>query len=360
MTVGLIMIVKNEEKTLPRLAASVKDQIDHWTVVDTGSTDATLEVLEHVFDPVPGEVHRREWEGFGPNKNQAIELAEPHTDWLLWLDADEELGGTIEIFDEDITDWIEIEERNGDLHFWKPRLFKSNRGFRFTGRTHEYLSSPLAGLAVRNSTFWVVHHADGGSRHEKLPRDLQLLQSEWEEQNNPRTAFYLARTFHDAGQVAQAEQWYKRVIGMGGWDEEIFYSRYQLGICLIDMGAQEEGCGQLWRAWGLKTKRAEPLVKLAEIYRVAEQWQLAWEVMQLAYAHCKAQPGNFPPFNEGLFLDVTAANWRCAYEQSITAWYTGNKERGRMLLDYLSLLVKAGEIPEPYSSSVTRNLDFYQ
>ena len=40
-TVGLVMIVKNEERTLPRLAESVRGQLDHWTIVDTGSTDQT-------------------------------------------------------------------------------------------------------------------------------------------------------------------------------------------------------------------------------------------------------------------------------------------------------------------------------
>ncbi len=40
-TVGLAMIVKNEARTLPRLAASLDGQLDHWTIVDTGSTDGT-------------------------------------------------------------------------------------------------------------------------------------------------------------------------------------------------------------------------------------------------------------------------------------------------------------------------------
>lgn len=360
MTVGLIMIVKNEEKTLPRLAESVRDQIDYWTIVDTGSTDDTADVVDRVFAGVSGEYHRREWLGFGPSKNEALVLAEPHTDWLLWLDADETLGGTIQIFDEAITDWIDIQERNGDLCFWKPRLFKSNRGFRFTGMVHEYLSSPVADLAVRNSTFWVVHHADGGTRHEKFSRDLGLLQQEWEQQlGNPRTAFYLARTYEDMGDLENAIYWYRERNTLGGWDEEIFYSRYRLGVCLLQLTGgilPEEGIGHLWRAWGMKPERAEPLVALAEYYRRGEMWTLAYEIMELAYDHCRAQPNNVLPGTDGLFVDVTACDWRCAYEQSISAWYLGRKQRGHMLTKWL--LEK--DIPEPFRSSTMSNSSFYE
>src|SRR5262252_2133043 len=100
MSVGLIMIVKNEEKTLPRLAESVRDQIDYWTIVDTGSTDGTADVVDRVFAGVSGEYHQRQWLGFGPSRNEALVLGEAHTDWLLWLDADETLGGEITIIDD--------------------------------------------------------------------------------------------------------------------------------------------------------------------------------------------------------------------------------------------------------------------
>jgi len=354
------MIVKNEEKTLPRLAESLKGQIDHWTVVDTGSTDLTIDTAYQVFAGIPGEVYEREWQGFGPSRNEARALAEPHTDWLIWLDADEVLEGEIEVLE---ADWIDIEEINGDLRFWKPRMFRSNRGFSWTGMVHEYLSSPIAGPSARSSRFRVYHHGDGGSRADKFQRDLGLLQQEWErEPLNPRTAFYMARTLDDVADYRQAVDWYRRRLTLGGWDEEVFYTRYRLGVCLLALGAlgvmtDDEGCGNLWRAWALKPGRAEPLVSLAEYYRRHELWTMAWETMQLAYSHCRAQPNNFLPIHDGLFVDVSATEWKCAYEQSISAWYTDNKERGRILLDFL--LTRGLQIPEPYFSSVLANREFY-
>lgn len=354
MTICLTMIVKNEERTLPRLAESVRGQIDHWIILDTGSTDDTIATAEREFGTDCGEVFSSEWKGFGPSRNEAMELAEPHGDWLLWLDADETLGGTIETSD---ADWIECEERNGPLRFWKARMWRSGRGFGWTGMAHEYLSSPLAGAPARSRSFWVDHHGDGGSRADKFQRDLGLLRQEWDEDpTNARTAFYIARTYDDVGDLPQAIEWYRRRLTMGGWEQEIFYSRYRLGACLVAWGASEDGTGHLWSAWGMNRWRAEPLVALAEHYRQTEQWLLAWEAMQMAYTYCGAQPGNFMPNYDGLFTDVTSTMWRCAYEQSISAWWTGNIQRGKMLIDYL---LGRTDVPEPYLSSVRSNLEFF-
>src|ERR1700680_3935406 len=95
-TVGLVMIVKNEARGLPRLAESVAGCIDHWTIVDTGSTDETVAVARKVFDGIPGSVIEDRWRGFGPSRNVALEAADPHTDWLLHLDADHTVHGRLD------------------------------------------------------------------------------------------------------------------------------------------------------------------------------------------------------------------------------------------------------------------------
>ena len=107
------------------------------------------------------------------------------------------------------------------------------------------------------------HHADGGSRADKFEREVHLLLEDWAEHpEDPRTAFYLGRSYDDAGADDEAIAWYRRRLALGGWDEETFYARYRMGACLIRAGHGEEGCGELWRAWGERHWRAEPLVAL--------------------------------------------------------------------------------------------------
>ena len=46
LLLSLCMIVKNEEKNLPRCLESIKDIVDEIIIVDTGSTDSTIEIAE--------------------------------------------------------------------------------------------------------------------------------------------------------------------------------------------------------------------------------------------------------------------------------------------------------------------------
>jgi len=344
MSLGLSMIVKNEAKTLPRLAESLRSQIDFWTIVDTGSTDDTMAVAWEVFEGIPGQFLHDEWRGFGRCRTYALRAAQQHTDWVMWIDADETLVGTI---DTDLDgNCIEALQHFGNLRYWLPRLTKGPE-WGWEGRAHEYLTHPAA-QRVKTKDFYIVHHADGGSRGDKYHRDLTLLLEDWEEHREARTAFYLGRTNQDVGALHEAIGWYRTRLTMPGWQEETFYTLYSLGLCLLAAGAADEGCGALWASWGLCDCRGDPLVALAEHYRSTSQWHLAWHAASLAQEyHDSAYPG--------LFMDANL-EWRIPYEISIAAWYTGHRDQGQVAQEWLAL---HDDIPEAYRTSIEANLAFY-
>jgi tetratricopeptide (TPR) repeat protein len=84
--VSLCMIVKNEERFLAECLASAQHVVDEIIVVDTGSTDRTVEIAESFGAKI---VHREWRNDFAWARNQAIEHATRR--WTLVLDADEEL-----------------------------------------------------------------------------------------------------------------------------------------------------------------------------------------------------------------------------------------------------------------------------
>lgn len=80
------MIVKNEEASLPACLRSVKDVVDEMVVLDTGSTDHTLEIAQEFG----AKVHHFEWcNDFSVARNHALKYVQG--DWILVLDADEVL-----------------------------------------------------------------------------------------------------------------------------------------------------------------------------------------------------------------------------------------------------------------------------
>lgn len=84
--ISLCMIVKDEENNLQRCLDSVAEAVDEIIIVDTGSSDKTVQIAEGAGAKVLSHV----WKGdFSAARNAALELAEG--EWILFLDADEVL-----------------------------------------------------------------------------------------------------------------------------------------------------------------------------------------------------------------------------------------------------------------------------
>ena len=114
MTLSVVLITHNEEGNLPRTLQSVmplvRDGRGEIIVVDSGSTDGTVEIAQSYGAKVSVET----WKGFAAQKNSAIDKAS--MDWVLQLDADEvlepELAGEIE---------VALQSDSGVRGFWIPR-----------------------------------------------------------------------------------------------------------------------------------------------------------------------------------------------------------------------------------------------
>ena len=85
-TLSVILITRNEEANLADCLASLEGIAEQIVVVDTNSTDRTLEIAQNHGAVVSQPT---DWPGFGPQKNRALDLATG--EWVLSLDADERL-----------------------------------------------------------------------------------------------------------------------------------------------------------------------------------------------------------------------------------------------------------------------------
>jgi len=152
------LITLNEEHNLPRTLASLHGIADEIIIVDSGSTDGTEAVArEH-----GAAFHFRKWTNYSDQKNYAASLT--RTDWILSLDADEELSSALQT---SIVDWkkrsaqfnvYEVARRTWYLGAWikhsgwypdfKKRLYRKGIA-QFAGSLHETLqfSGPCGRLA---------------------------------------------------------------------------------------------------------------------------------------------------------------------------------------------------------------------
>jgi glycosyltransferase involved in cell wall biosynthesis len=89
-TLSVILITRNEEANLADCLASLEGIAQQIVVVDTNSTDSTLEIAKNHGAVISQPA---DWPGFGPQKNRALDLAT--CEWVLSLDADERLTSAL-------------------------------------------------------------------------------------------------------------------------------------------------------------------------------------------------------------------------------------------------------------------------
>src|SRR5215203_648287 len=265
-TICLCIMVTNEAAVIHRCLLSVRDQIDSWVICDTGSTDGTQDHILDILDDIPGELHERAWVNFGHNRSELIRLARGKADYLLLLDADMTASFRGETpLDLTADSYVLRIMRNpGNFEYWMKYLVRGDRDWRYEGVTHEYLITSAPDRVERLNEIVLHHHADGGMRSDKFIRDRLLLSEELKrEPSNSRAVFYLAQTYRDLGDVDMAIELYERRSAMGGWDEEVFYSLYQVGVLKAQTGDWPPAMVALVRAWEYRPSRLEPLYELA-------------------------------------------------------------------------------------------------
>ena len=148
--ISLCMIVKNEEENLQRCLNSIYDMVDEIIIVDTGSTDKTVDIAKKFG----AKVHYVKWNNnFSEARNESLKYASK--DWILILDADDEFymedRKTFKVLldsnlDEKAIYYFETLSyygnsiQNGDIAVnINPRLFKNNRGIHYEGEIHNQL-----------------------------------------------------------------------------------------------------------------------------------------------------------------------------------------------------------------------------
>ncbi len=192
-TVSACMMVKNEEELLPEALDSVRDWVDEIIVVDTGSTDKTVEIAESYG----AKVFHQEWEAdFSKHRNYTVELA--NSEWVFIIDADERFDQSdvpllLKLINSPENEIISINVFNlyrdsndlvtgsNSVRFWRKSL-----NLRYEGIVHNALDIPDDSVITRApiSLEHVGYDLTPEKMEAKSHRTMALLQKQLDE--NPR------------------------------------------------------------------------------------------------------------------------------------------------------------------------------
>ncbi len=196
---SLCMIVKNEEKFLPGCLESVKNIVDEMIIVDTGSSDKTVEIARSYG----AKVFLFEWKNdFSLARNESIKHATG--EWILILDADERLNPGQEEkirkylnmdFDGLYVKVISIGKDGKETVNEYPRIFRKKESVKFEGKIHEQITPSIikSGGKLAKTDITITHLGYAQSdevMRRKYERNLSLLLEQVKENQNDAYAYY--------------------------------------------------------------------------------------------------------------------------------------------------------------------------
>ncbi|EJR26354.1 MULTISPECIES: glycosyltransferase [Bacillus cereus group] len=209
VTISVNIITFNEERCIERCIKSIRGFADEIIVIDTGSTDKTINIIKTLFPEV--RLYHEPWcEDFSLHRNSLIKYSTG--DWIFQIDADELLQGD----QADLKDFLRvfhnfplpslivspkiINHDNSELNFTK-RIFRKKDNLQYFGLIHEELRCDIQQKGsdlIHVITNFVIEHdgymMDIIQEKNKVTRNIFLQEKMIQiEPNNIRWFYFLAR-----------------------------------------------------------------------------------------------------------------------------------------------------------------------
>lgn len=386
MAVKLILtqIMKNEAHVAERMLNSVKSIIDGICVIDTGSTDDSIDIVKKWGEDngIETYVFERAFDNFENSRNYSFDKAresflhkgDNNTYYNFWLDFDEQLVISPSFNKNGIDkDLYMFNTHIGQMKYTRNEMCRLDKQFAFYGPIHEYIvykgtdqitSGILEGIDVSVKM-------DGGSWKEsicdKYKNHAAILEDYLIKTNNkdPRWVFYTAQSYHDSASVPNnreenEERWRRslkyytdRVNTKEGYEEERYYSQLRIGSIMKMMECPWDETHQaLLKAYSMDPNRGESIKIIADYYLSVGEWNMA-------YLYTKFLKTTFfgknPYPKRLLFVDESLYNWKILEVHSAACYYTGRIDEAKS--NYQELLDVLKKNPEIFTADEVNKIN---
>lgn len=287
MKIAATLIVKgtaDEAEHLKRCLENITPFVDH--VFLNLNAPKGEEVSKEVLRVV--KFYRKEavsyittvWEhDFAKAKNDNLDQVTEDYDWIIWLDVDDTIDrpGKIakvaqisEKYDSIFVDYLydHDEEMNPLTVHLVARMFKNNGSHRWKGRIHETLIETRGVAQGATKDFMVLHHAEEDRTERSFARNIHLLELQLKDERkdpDPRTFYYLASTYMDAGNLKEALQLFTDYLTLSGWDQERSVALTKMGRIFLEGGDRSAARDCFARAIAEDPANPEPRVEMGSL-----------------------------------------------------------------------------------------------
>ena len=205
--IHLTMIVKNAGDSFENILNKNLSIIDRWTILDTGSTDNTIDIIKKVLvGKKKGELFQEPFINFRDSRNRCLDLAGKKSKFLLTLDDTYIIKNDLRKFlntvrGDQFSDSFSFYIKSNDVEYTSNRIIKSETGLRYKYKIHEVINpkNNVNVIIPINASYIFDFRSDymEGRTMERKQYDLKILHEMVEEEpEDSRALYYLGQTYN--------------------------------------------------------------------------------------------------------------------------------------------------------------------
>jgi glycosyltransferase involved in cell wall biosynthesis len=334
--VSVCLIVRDEIDQIENCLRSIRPYVEEICIVDTGSTDGTLEVVKKYADKWESYSGCNDSDGriadFADARNRSFSLASKN--WVLWVDGDDEvknaeaLEGIIKKYDDLSRNKLVVamfpyeyshdHHGNVNCYLYRERLISNKRSMRWVGQVHEVMipDHEVGSEFIKLDDVIIVHRRDDKKKKPSTDRNLRILKDMYSKSGDSdvRTLHYLALEHGYVNNFGEAIRLHKRYIELSGWDDEKYSSYLKIADHYHKMDSIDDAIHWALSATLVKEEWGEAYFLLGKCYYTLAQkggkdeeknWKKSINFINLGLG-CK-------PTDTILFIDQTERNYGIHY-----------------------------------------------
>ena len=205
--INFTMIVKDAGDDFKNILIKNLPLIDRWTILDTGSTDNTINIINEVLiGKKKGKLYKEPFLNFKDSRNRCLELAGLDCKFLMMLDDTYIIDGDLRSFlnivrGDQFSDSFSLFIKSNDVCYTSNRIIKSESRLRYIYKIHEVINpdnnmNVMVPYNYANIFDIRSEFMEKRTMNRKL-YDIELLNQEFlENPNDPRCLYYLGQTYN--------------------------------------------------------------------------------------------------------------------------------------------------------------------
>jgi len=290
------MIVKDAGPDFEKVLNKNLNFFDYYCILDTGSTDGTIDTIKRVFKNKKGVLHQEPFINFRDSRNRCIQLAGNRCKYIVMLDDTYAVTGLRDFLKQvrgdQKSDSFSIIIHSNDSKYFSNRIFESKKNLKYIYTIHEVIEPENNyNICIPGNKAYITDYKsdymDSRTKNRKLS-DLELLFKEYSDNpDDPRALYYIAQTYDCLGNYEKKEEFFLKRINHPneGFIQEKLDACFELAR-LYNFVLHKEWniCMKYYLlAYSLDTNRPESLYFIGLHYYLNGEYYSAWEYLTKAY-----------------------------------------------------------------------------